>query len=391
MSMQLLTPPVSDERRPGLSVEVIDNLAGFAALAQEWEELLTETDIRNLALSHYWLMTWLEHFPPERLLVILVRNAEGRLLAGAPLMINPGRAGLCHRLLRRLQFIGSQPIVYDWVKIPIVPDADEKAVLKAIAGALRSNPHWDVLDFLFGLEQPRWALMAEVLAPDLVSSGLTPASIVPMTDLPSDFETFQKGMKPSVLKDRQRCMRNLERDFPGELKMEISKTFDLETEMGLERMYDRHIAYWAERGIRSNFIRFPKLRDFYKALLKQQHSGVSNDRPHLVYSALKIGEAVISSGLAIWQGDGLMTYVDAFDQSYRKYAPGSIHLLLMVEEAIRRGGRQLELGRGDEPYKRNWTGNQPPKPLWQLQGFRSHKARLLWQVDLRLKKLVGKA
>src|SRR5688572_9241094 len=66
-------PPMSlfalPEKRPELSV--VDDARGFAALRQEWTDLLADSESDSLFLTWEWLHTWWTHFAGSRRLFIV--------------------------------------------------------------------------------------------------------------------------------------------------------------------------------------------------------------------------------------------------------------------------------------------------------------------------------
>ncbi|MGX9105270.1 hypothetical protein ACWTQZ_26695, partial [Escherichia coli] len=89
----------------------------------------------NIALHHDWLSAYLAHFPPRSLCVALVEDADGALVAAAPWMIGQP-VGVFGRLLKRLQFIGTAPEVYDWAGVLIHPQMDPAAVMALLSDLL---------------------------------------------------------------------------------------------------------------------------------------------------------------------------------------------------------------------------------------------------------------
>ena len=72
---------------PPLRVEVVTDLARFAALASEWDVFATRLAGTPMA-RHEWLLAAAAAFPSERLAVVLVRDETGSLRAAAPLAVS---------------------------------------------------------------------------------------------------------------------------------------------------------------------------------------------------------------------------------------------------------------------------------------------------------------
>jgi hypothetical protein len=68
-------------------IEVIQNQAAFAALKDEWTELLSAGSSRCLFLTWEWLHTWWKHLAGGKRLRIAAVRRDGRLAALAPLAV----------------------------------------------------------------------------------------------------------------------------------------------------------------------------------------------------------------------------------------------------------------------------------------------------------------
>ena len=160
------------------------------------------------------------------------------------------------------------------------------------------------------------------------------------------------------------------------------------TEAILTRFFSGHIKYWSDRGQKSDFQRYPGLQHFYKDMLDYSANHATEDEPKLQFSVLKMDEYQLSYHLGFWQGDGYLCHLTNFNQGFKGYSPGTIHMDRLIFETLHRSGRLFEFGRGDEPYKRLWAKDS--YPLWNLRGFRNPVAELLWQADITLKQLMRK-
>ena len=103
------------------------------ALEPKWRELLRATGEISLGLHDVWLREWWRCFANKRPFVILVFNQQQQLAAVAPFQISSRESGILTRGLRKLQFAGSEPDIYDWMKILVRSDEDESLVLSKVA------------------------------------------------------------------------------------------------------------------------------------------------------------------------------------------------------------------------------------------------------------------
>jgi hypothetical protein len=110
-------------------VHVIRSMAEFAPLRREWDDFLKLAGIENLCLTHGWLRLWMNNFPPRKLAIMVVHDTNGQWVGLAPLQIKPSRNGLTHRILHAVEWIGTNPTVFDWMQFVIHPNAHEQSVI----------------------------------------------------------------------------------------------------------------------------------------------------------------------------------------------------------------------------------------------------------------------
>lgn len=365
---------------------VIDAPAQFHALKAEWDEFVRQCGVHNLCMTHGWLMTWLDHFPPERLFVIIITDASGRWVGVAPLQIRKGAHGLTHRILRHVQWVGDHPTVYDWMKCIVHPEADEKAIIDLVASEIQ-RAHWDVLDLRFVSCKHQLTLLCQALRQP-VHTAVRETMPIPYLPLPATEAEYEKiRPKKTRLEVNRHCNR-FNKEFGAPLHLEFQPATEASFAI-LNRFFHGHIKYWSEKGSKSDFERFPHLFDFYKNVLKESESRPDDPaKPRLLFSVLKMNDYQLSYHLGFWQGNGYLSHITHFNQGFREYSPGVIHMDKLIIDTLRRGGGEFEMGRGDEPYKARWTRQK--KSLWNLRVFRNPLSRGAWQMDIALKKLWGK-
>jgi CelD/BcsL family acetyltransferase involved in cellulose biosynthesis len=364
----------------------ISTLQEFQPLQPQWDAFLEKADIHNLSMTHGFLTQWLMHFPPDKLLILIVEDEQGNWAGIAPLQINRSRRGLSHRLLKQVQWIGTQPTVFDWMTLGIHPDANETAVIQAMARQLLEEA-WDVLDLEFALDRRQLLQLCEALRLQPAETALWQCCAMPYIPLPDNAADYEKMRRKKTRLDTNRFCNLLKRHFDEPWQIEY-KSLTPESEKLIDQFIDIHIEYWALRSSTSDFKRFPKLGSFYKALLAEADKAKDDRTPRLLFNVITLGSNVLSYHFDFWQGDSYLAHIICYNQSFRKFGPGILHMDQLVFEALNRKSREFSFGRGDEPYKAMWTNKK--KPLWQLRLFRTTLAKRIWQIDPFLKKLLGK-
>jgi CelD/BcsL family acetyltransferase involved in cellulose biosynthesis len=369
---------------------IITTLSDFMSLADEWEALLTATGDWRLFLSHTWLHGWLKLFPPNHLLVVLVRDEAGRLVGAAPLKISrPPRGSVLRRQLRQVQFIGTDPGVFDYMDFLIDATADRTEVVHQIASAILSyKRHWDLVDLR--LVRDRWVLeqLGAVLALDVASYEVYQQSVVPYLSLPANLEGYERTViRGRLRKNLNNVANRLRTDLPDhDWSLEFISRPD-EIERHLNGMTRRHKAYWLEKGIISDFTQFPDLDLFYQRMLQAYNARNTQYSPgRFVLSVLKLEDLVMSYHLGVINQQGYMGLICTYYEEFARYKPGFLHFDLLIRSAIARGEQVFEFGQGDEDYKSRWT--ESSIPLYSLAAEKTPFVRWVRRMPTVLRQMV---
>jgi CelD/BcsL family acetyltransferase involved in cellulose biosynthesis len=332
-----------------IRVRIIDTLAGFEQLADTWQDL-AKTVQAPPTLSHPWLLTWLQHFPVSRLAVLVAEDAHGQLLAAAPLKIDRIPTGTTQRLLRQLSWIGTDPSVVETMDALFMPGVDPAAIVAQWATLIRALP-WDVLDLRFMKHPDIWAP---------VLSGLTQAT--QQMDMPmavkvigADYHGDKQGtwLRKTIRNSKKRL-----RDEGGDPQTELVMLTGDEAAEAMTGFAESHRAYWQQRGVYSDFARFPQLLGFYQALCQSGQMFVSQWR---------VGGQVASTHVAYWETPTTyLCHLCQFDEAFARFRPGFLHFDAVAHYLAERGGGAINFGRGDEDYKGIWTSKAE-----SLQRFRA--------------------
>lgn len=390
MSTELLENPTHTGMQPATwqppyQVRIIRSCAEFSQMRAEWDDFIKCCGLRHLNLSHGWLDLWLSHFPPKKLFIIIVLDANGEWIGAAPLQIKPSRNGLTHRLLQAVEWIGTNPTVFDWMQFIIHPAVEQRTIVNVFADVLRSE-QWDLLELKFCLNRQQLEWLTEALPGDN-SQAISETNAIPYVELPATVEAYEANRRKKTRLEVNRHTNRFIKEFGEPPALTFVPSTEA-TEAVLTRFFAGHIKYWAERGQKSDFQRFPALFEFYKDMLAYSDTQAGPDDPKLLLSVMTIQDYQLSYHLGFWQGDSYLSHLTNYNQGFKGYSPGTIHMDRLVFETLERGGSLFEFGRGDEPYKTMWT--KIKKPLFQIRIFRNPVSAALWQVDILLKKLLKK-
>ena len=361
--------------------------AEFERLETEWDDLLDRSASRSIFLSWGWLFPWWTHFANSReLKLILVRDASGRLVGLAPLLVNREGVG---RTLRVVRFLGTEAVSSDY--LDFLADTNvERPVSEAIWRALTASASsWDWIQLTDLLDD---SLVARVVRPLALGQRFECAQSIgqtcPYLSLPASREGYWQTLKLAM-------RNNLRRK--GKYLTSFGATFettDAAADMpaALEEFYRIHGDRWKVKGLTGNFIN-PRVRAFHAhatALLAPK------GRMRFYWVRVRNRRVAVIYGLQY--RDVLSNYQTGFDPSppdpaiqESKYSPGMILIGHCLEDAIDRRMSEFDFLRGPEPYKFNWTrtyrhtheltfvepGNLPARArFWTLLAERKGKAAL---------------
>lgn len=85
---------------------------------------------------------------------------------------------------------------------------------------------------------------------------------------------------------------------------------------------------------------------------------VSHDHFGGCLSALYAGERLLAAHLGLRSARVWHWWFPVYEPAFAAYSPGGILLLEVAREAARRGASALDLGKGDDPYKRSFADHE---------------------------------
>lgn len=92
--------------------------------------------------------------------------------------------------------------------------------------------------------------------------------------------------------------------------------------------------------------------------LIEQVAAMDSDEASGVFCGLYLGERLVAGEFSIASRDYFSSWLPSYDIEFARYSPGSIATLLVLEGAAAAGMSQVDLGKGDEPYKANYKTHE---------------------------------
>lgn len=360
----------------GLMVEVFDDEESFKDLSMYWKDLAIRTDA-TIYMSHEWAQSWWKHFGKNsrRSLFILTIWDGMKLVGLAPFY--KGYSSIASRVVEsRLQLIGSGGSpneqfgylddygISDFLDV-LVDDEYSEAVTNLLTRLIDTGYLGvDVINFHQARDD---SFVMNQLYPALQERGLEVTAeqtdTCPFIDV-SGQPSLKEYIKDQKSSARRRIRKTKRATGPDEtFAIEEPESWE-EVEKAVETLIKLHQERWNELGFPGVFYD-DRFTYFFRELVKQAY-----DNGWLWFKEARDEKGVCASRLILRYNGRYFDYISGFDDNRdsAKYRPGIGLLINLVEDAIEGDTKKIELLRGEEYYKYDFTD----------QNFDN------WRVSLRL-------
>jgi len=322
-------------------VAEVRNIRDFENLEAVWDELLRKSPDNDVFSSWEWLYSWWKIFGKGRVLRILVAKEKGEIWGIAPLMLSKYKF-LHFGKLHKLEFIGSPQSDYN----NFILVKKKTACLRLFLNYLVSLSDWDYLE-LKELRSETFAANFFLKVRNKLSNlECKPGSICPYISLPRSDECFSKKLSRNMRRNLHKRMRRLRKNYRVEFK--THEDFN-SIEKAMNIFFDLHQKRWRAKGKCGVFAN-KAIRDFHMEVAKRFAK-----KGWLSLYFLTANDKPIAAIYSFDYKNKKYGYLTGFDPAYRMYGVGSLLRLYVVEDSIRRGLKEYDLTRGNEPYKADWA------------------------------------
>jgi CelD/BcsL family acetyltransferase involved in cellulose biosynthesis len=328
---------------------------GFAALRDEWNDLLRRSRFDTIFLTWEWQTIWWRFVGANRgPLYLLAARQDGRTVGILPLYLTEELDS------RALQVIGCIEVA-DYLDL-IVEVGQEDSVYGAFIAWLAGPeaPRWDVLDLC---NQPA-ASLAYIQLPALATAAGWKAEVFqedvcPIVSLPGDggqqgyedgWEHYLAGLDKKERHEIRRKIRRVERELPDHRFYVVGHSDDLAAAV------DRFIALHRLSSKAKDAFMTDEMVAFFRALA----TAVAAQGWLKLFFLEAEGQPAASYFCFDYRNE-ILVYNSGFDpQAYPQFSFGWVLMAKILQYAIAEGRSRVDFLQGDEDYKHRFGGVDTP-------------------------------
>jgi CelD/BcsL family acetyltransferase involved in cellulose biosynthesis len=305
----------------------VQSISELEALEDEWGRLCEGCPETTPFQRPEWLIPWWRHLGRGELHTLCVRRS-GHLVALAPMF----REGECLRLL------GTG--VSDYLDILIEDEAAEEAA-PALCEAFETDAAWSCCAFDdLRSESAVLRLPAPAHVADEVRIGVSCLVLSLQADARGRLSLPRRARR-NIRLDLNRARRH------GAVVLEA-----VDDASALEEVFSLHAARWRSRG-QAGVLAEAAVQAFHREAATRIQS-----RGCLLLLRLRVGGRLVAILYGMRDHRAAYWYLTGFDPEMSEMSPGTLLLARAAELALEGGLAEVDMLRGDEPYKYHWGARQ---------------------------------
>ncbi len=325
-----------------LSIRVVTDNQEFQSLRETWDSLLAKSQDNDVYLTWEWFFTWWQHYGQGKRLNILVIEDGKRIIGIVPLM----RAGY-----------GWSPFHVDvWENISAM-DTDysgvvlaerEEECVAAFLAYLQENLNGAILRLSRIPEKSAFFdLMRRQYPPFSPGLSLEQQTLAasPCLPLPANWDEYLSSFSSKTRNTLRRKLRLLSRDHSVEFQCYCP---DDNLQENVRAFIELHERGWQARDLKGALFD-ARMKDF-----QQDIADVFSAKGWFNLSFLTVDGKPASAVYGFEYRDKFYYGLSGFDPDYSQYSPGQLHIMFLIESAIKKGLKEFDFLIGDEEYKYRW-------------------------------------
>ena len=333
-----------------MDVSIIEEYEAFAALEDEWNDLLKRSSFLHPQLTWDWFDTSWRHLEDDVTRLAVFRVTQKGILRGiAPLMIVHEQLPF-HRVyrIRTLSWIMVNADVVDF----IVDDGKASTVIEHIWAAIFDFEGWDLLalDRVSSMS-PNFILHHQICA--RYHHALRPVSWTlqggnPILPIDGDFdEYFEKIRKSKAIADIDRRLKRLQ-ESGTDIRYEIATQWDDKLDMQLKQLAEEKLEVTDHPILLADSRYTEWLSDIRRKYDERGYWLI-----YLIYNQADDGKP-IAYAICFLFSRAIYYWTVAYDPAYARFSIGKLLLKSVLKESWNRQIDRFDFMFGAENYKMQW-------------------------------------
>jgi len=335
------TRPRTAQIEGNLRIKVVTNAEEFRSLRETWDSLLVGSSDNNAYLTWEWLFTWWQHYGKDKTLCILVIEDGKRIIGIIPLM----RAGYGKLPFRIdvLENIGSMDPDYSGV---ILPERQDEC-LAIFLSYLEESLGDAVFRMSRLVEDNEFLTIIKELSPLARSLSMHSRTVTtsPYIPLPSTWDEYLQSLGSKTRNTLRRKLKKLREEHVVEYQ-KYHTGEDIQDK--LQGLFKLQQMAWQSRGLNGAFT------DAAMSEFNIDIAQLFSEKGWLNLSFITVDGEVASGVYGFEYADKFYYGPTGFHPDYARYSLGHLHILLLIEEAIKAGRKEFDFLIGAEEYKYRW-------------------------------------
>ena len=327
-----------------LKVGVVTDSEEFSSLRETWDALLAKSSDNNAYLTWEWLLTWWKHYGEGKRLNILLIEEGDKIIGIVPLMrVKYGKFPV---RLDVMENISSLDPDYSGVILTERKEDCVTALLSYLEKRINSDGITVRLSRIAG--DSEFLTLMRKQCPSLSKSlvlyerALTPSPYIP---LPATWDEYLDLLSSKTRNTLRRKLKLLRKEHNIEFK-KCSPADDIPGSVHI--FYELHQRGWRSRGL-SGALTDAKMREFNIDISK-----VFSEKGWLNLSFLVVDEKPASAVYGFEYNGKFYYGLTGFDPDYSRHSVGHLHIMFLMEEAIKNSLKEFDFMIGAEEYKYRW-------------------------------------
>jgi CelD/BcsL family acetyltransferase involved in cellulose biosynthesis len=336
-----------------LAVERLTTLEDLHALREEWQALSAAAAPTSVFSSWTWVVSWFEHFRPRgQLLVLIVRDPDGRLVGIAPCSFSaPSPVGP-----RVLYLLGSGHALTEYVDAVLHREWADEAARAVVGALLAACAEWHLLGLPAVPGDSPLLRHAQELALARGCRVFVDEYTRAVRPLPDSWPEFYRSLRKSMKDNVNNYVNRLRREGREDTFVLVEDPAQLDG--ALDVFLDLHRRRSRARGRFEHHDKFATApsRAFLRTVVRRLGAGGG-----VWVCLLEVDGRPVAAQICLVDGGRLYAYYSGHDPEWWQYGVMLVLTRRCIEAAIARGLTELDLLAGAYQDKLRWGAR--PEPL----------------------------